>query len=182
VPPCATTKNVSTFPKTHTHSEIVQKVSVTHLHKCYIEYLNSRAFVPITPPCTEEPSPIIIRVAAGPRFRRSAHTPKVPLSGRHHLYLDPCIMPTPSSLRHLAPPHATSMHRGGDNVRVIRVWSTSPYTWVRGSYTGQCESGDVERCSCDCAIAWEWKRAERVNKGTQVYGWRYWTRARVMHR
>jgi hypothetical protein len=122
--------------------------------------------VPVAPSCTEEPPSIVIRIATGPWFRRGAHTPNVPLSRRYHLYLDSRIPPTPSRLRHLTPSHATSMDRGGDDVRVIRVWSVSPHAWVHGSYTGQCESGDVERCARDCTIAWERKRAERVHEGT----------------
>lgn len=155
---------------------------MTHLHKRHIKNLNSRAFVPVAPPSTEESPSIIIRFATGPRFRRTAHTPEVSLSCRHHLYLDPCILPTPASLRHVAPPHTTRMHRGRDDVRVVRVRPASPHTWVRRSCTRQCEGGDVERCARNCTIAWEWKGPERVHEGTQVYRWSYWTCTRVRHR
>jgi hypothetical protein len=159
-----------------------ERICVAHLYKRHIKDLNSRAFVPVTPPSTEESPPIIIRIATGPWFSRSAHTPKVSLGRRHHMHPDPRILPSPPRLRHLTPSHTTSMHRGRDNVRVIRVRSASPHTWVPWSYTGQCEGGDVERCTRDCTIAWQWKGAERVHKGAEMYRWRYWARARVRHR
>ncbi|KAI0282225.1 hypothetical protein BGY98DRAFT_142960 [Russula aff. rugulosa BPL654] len=73
----------------------------------------SHAFVPVAHPALKAPPPFVFRIATRPWFRRGADTPNIPLSCRYHLYHDSRIPPTPSRLGHLAPPHVTSINRGG---------------------------------------------------------------------
>lgn len=103
------------------------------------------------------------------------------------MHLDPGIPSEPPRLPHLAPSHAASMHRCGYDVRVIRVWSTAPNSWVRGPHTGQCKSRDVQSRARHGAVTREGQGAKRMNECTKIYRWPClawargrWQRVRVM--
>ncbi|KAI0281992.1 hypothetical protein BGY98DRAFT_1094600 [Russula aff. rugulosa BPL654] len=121
----------------------------------------SHAFVPVAHPALKAPPPFVFRIATRPWFRRGADTPNIPLSCRYHLYHDSRIPPTPSRLGHLAPPHVTSINRGGDDVPVIRVWSVSPHAWVHWLFA---------RISANHPLAAIFKQATApADHGPQVY-------------
>jgi len=127
---------------------------VAHLDKRHFQDLDSHAFVSVAPSGAEEPPPVVFGVTARTGLRPSTHTAKVPLRWGHHLHLDTRIPPTPPRLPHLAPSHTASVDGSGDDVRVVRVWTTAPHAWVRGSNAGQGQSRDVERRPRDRTIAW----------------------------
>ena len=139
-----------------------------HLDKRHVKDLDPCAFVPVAPPCTKEPSPVVFRVATTFSLCSGADIANVPLRRGHDLNLDPRVPAAPSCLTRLTPSQTTSVHRSGNDIRVVRVWSTTPHARVSRACTWQREGGNVQRCTCHCTISGEWQGTERMHEGTKV--------------
>jgi len=147
------------------------KDHATHLDKRHVQDLDPCAFVPVAPPGTEEPSPVVFRITSTSRFGSRAYITNVPLRRRQDLHLDPRVPPAPSRLPHLAPSHTAGVHRSGNDIRVVRVRSAAPHAWVSGACAWQREGWNIQRCACHCTISGERQGAERMHERTKVDRW-----------
>jgi hypothetical protein len=144
------------------------KDHATHLDKCHVQDLDPCTFVPVAPPGTEEPSPVVFRIASASRFRSRPYITNVPLRRGDDLHLDTRIPPAQSRLPHLTPPHTAGMHRSGNDIRVVRVRSAAPHAWLSRACAWQREGGNIQRCTCHHTSSGERQGAERMHERTEV--------------
>ncbi|KAI0276212.1 hypothetical protein BGY98DRAFT_1098318 [Russula aff. rugulosa BPL654] len=120
----------------------------------------SHAFVPVAHPALKAPR---LSSSGSPPGPGSGAVPILPTYSQLQVPPVPRLShpPTPSRLGHLAPPHVTSINRGGDDVPVIRVWSVSPHAWVHWLFA---------RISANHPLAAIFKQATApADHGPQVY-------------